>query len=579
MSDNIKHNRQLIICLVLIISQGILRYYFNQKHIAYQGIITVIFLSIYFQWIFSIKKRFMHSEMQRTLLYATALMVFWIIIRTIKYSFTSGTFITNILWYLYYIPFIMIPMQMFLATLYMSKSDVQAVSEQSTVSEQYYISKKWYLIYIPAVIIIIGILTNNLHELAFHFKDSSHHNYSYGPFYFAAMTTICLSILGILINAFYTCARQHFIKHLWLTVLVLAAGILYLYLYINPPGNTRSMFQHFFEMPEFTCIFMIAFWESLVSTHMIPSNTNHNLFFKASSIQAGLTDEHYNIILRAAAGIEPDYNQLRNASLQPVIINNDIMLKCRPVKGGHFYWTEDIAELNRLNRELEDTGNYLAEEHAMLDAAVRLEESKRHTMEQNRLYDKINHTLKPQLDIVSGLLENLPDDVGGCLLALRSYLTQKNSDRDQLVSLWNTTISVLKQETTYDDQSSSRMSALKEAARSVDVELIIHGDIPPDTDVEDIITTAIHECLTNTVKHADGTMLEVTIAESEGRLNIRLSNNGKTPDAPIVEKGGLKILRSMVEMHTGTMLIDVTPVFTLNINLPYSYRKIKDNII
>lgn len=98
---------------------------------------------------------------------------------------------------------------------------------------------------------------------------------------------------------------------------------------------------------------------------MIPSNANHEDFFHASSIHAGLTDNDYNVKLHAANIIVPSAEQIRNAESKPVLLTGqNTLLKSHPVRGGHFYWFEDVSEINRLNQELADTGNYLEEEHA-----------------------------------------------------------------------------------------------------------------------------------------------------------------------------------------------------------------------
>ena len=72
-----------------------------------------------------------------------------------------------------------------------------------------------------------------------------------------------------------------------------------------------------------------------------------------------------------------------------------------------------ISELIKLDAELKDTGDYLDEENALLNEAARLEEARRRTEEQNRLFDGIAKSLKPQLDRIEEILNGLPDDEPG----------------------------------------------------------------------------------------------------------------------------------------------------------------------
>ena len=52
--------------------------------------------------------------------------------------------------------------------------------------EEYRLSKKWYMTYIPSLVLLVGILTNDLHQWAFRFHlgyeigwDQYQHNFLY----------------------------------------------------------------------------------------------------------------------------------------------------------------------------------------------------------------------------------------------------------------------------------------------------------------------------------------------------------------------------------------------------------------
>ena len=147
-------------------------------------------------------------------------------------------------------------------------------------------------------------------------------------------------------------------------------------------------------------------------THMLPSNDGHEEFFKASLINAGLADSEMNVVLHGENSPLPDKEQLKEAE-NGEVIKDGMLLKVQPVKGGYFYWAEDIRELQQINMQLEETRSYLEEENAMLDEAQHLEEGRRRTAEQNKLYDSISRRLKPNFDRLSERLEVLPDDEEG----------------------------------------------------------------------------------------------------------------------------------------------------------------------
>ena len=78
----------------------------------------------------------------------------------------------------------------------------------------------------------------------------------------------------------------------------------------------------------------------------------------------------------------------------------------------------------------------------------------------------------------------------------------------------------------------------------------------------------MHECLTNTVSHANGKTMTVTVSEKNGKYTIEITNDGEKPKDEIIEGGGLSGLRLLVERENGTMMIHSVPRFELIIELP-----------
>ncbi|MBO4423622.1 MAG: hypothetical protein J5879_09295, partial [Clostridia bacterium] len=163
------------------------------------------------------------------------------------------------------------------------------------------------------------------------------------------------------------------------------------------------------------------------------------------------------------------------------------------------------------------------------------------------------------------------DDVGRALLSLRSYLNREVKDRGSLVNLWRVTVSILRRETAAD-VSDDRMETLSEAARAVDVTLHLDGEIPNDTIIREISAAAIRECLTNTVKHAEGNNVYINARTDGGVYTVRIKNDGKKPDKPIEETGGLHTLRSSVERYGGEMTVLWEDGFELILTLGYTGR-------
>lgn len=95
----------------------------------------------------------------------------------------------------------------------------------------------------------------------------------------------------------------------------------------------------------------------------------------------------------------------------------------------------------------------------------------------------------------------------------------------------------------------------------------LNGMLPQDKIVCDVIFSAAHECLTNTVKHAGGDKMRVVLQDEESRYIAEFTNSGVVPKGEIKETGGLKNLRSSVEKAGGVMHIESLPQFLLRIEL------------
>ena len=96
----------------------------------------------------------------------------------------------------------------------------------------------------------------------------------------------------------------------------------------------------------------------------------------------------------------------------------------------------------------------------------------------------------------------------------------------------------------------------------------MRGELPQSGNLAYLLTVAIRECATNTVRHAEGSEMTVDISDADGYVCASITNNGKQPEQEVTEGGGLGALRRRIESAGGTMAVESAPVFRLNITLP-----------
>ena len=120
--------------------------------------VLMIYLGILVFWGISVYDRIVNKVIRRHLITLVALMMFWMLMRTLRHTVFYYVFpIGQWCWYAYYIGMILIPQVCLMAAKYIGKP------------EDYRLPKKWHLLYIPSVALIVGILTNDLHQWAFRF--------------------------------------------------------------------------------------------------------------------------------------------------------------------------------------------------------------------------------------------------------------------------------------------------------------------------------------------------------------------------------------------------------------------------
>ena len=117
-------------------------------------------------------------------------------------------------------------------------------------------------------------------------------------------------------------------------------------------------------------------------------------------------------------------------------------------------------------------------------------------------------------------------------------------------------------------EAADEYTLMLDTAENLGVTVEIDGKLPETQPQKHIVATAIHECLTNTIRHARGTHLACTARDEGARFVLAFANDGDVPTEPVTERGGLGTLRTLVENAGGTMEVAVEPRFAIRITLP-----------
>ena len=163
---------------------------------------------------------------------------------------------------------------------------------------------------------------------------------------------------------------------------------------------------------------------------------------------------------------------------------------------------------------------------------------------------------------------HIHDELGKLLLFTRRVLSQdiKEQERNELLALWKDDLIGFSK--AKERNKSDTYKSLYTAAKSIDVTINIIGIKPKEKRLKNIIINASIECITNTVKHAKGDIVNVEICAQKNYFIITITNNGIPPKVEIKEGVGLSSLRTLIEREGGNMTIISLPTFMLKIIVP-----------
>lgn len=157
------------------------------------------------------------------------------------------------------------------------------------------------------------------------------------------------------------------------------------------------------------------------------------------------------------------------------------------------------------------------------------------------------------------------DQIGRALLQTRQFLSGAQDDAESVRAAWRQNVRLLLGKYA-DEQPVDTFDQLARAARAIGVTIERRGVFPTeDTESAQLVEIAAHECLTNLVRHAGGTRLEIIGVKTASGWRVRYLNDGSTPAGPIVEGSGLTALRARVEAAGGAMEVAHAPRFELTL--------------
>ena len=325
------------------------------------------------------------------------LMIFWFIIRTLKYYFISAELYPGIvrhLWYMYYLAMLYIPLLAVYVAMSIGKT------------EDSHLPMKAVLLYIPTLFLFLLVITNDLHELVFIFPADAavwtDNDYSYGVGYYIVNAWMLFCALTML----YVMSKKRRIaeskKLIFIPCIPIIVLLMYLIFYYSGVSWLRFILG---DPTAVICLMYAATLELCVQCGFIQANTHYMELFCASTAGAQITDKDYHVILSSVAAKNVDTETLAKTKNEPVMLKGGVRLSGAPIKKGHVVWTEDMSPLLKVLEELQEAKENLEDSNKILEEERALKKREAHIMEQDRLYNIIQHDTAHQICLMDTMIK------------------------------------------------------------------------------------------------------------------------------------------------------------------------------
>ena len=361
--------------------------FYCAEYLIYAGLILV--------WMLSVNNRLLPTRAKGYLLLAGGLMLLFIAAQFTKYRMAVIPSVTRYCWYVYYLPILLIP------TLFLMTCFRLSVGANRPRADE-------MLFLIPAGLLALSVLTNDLHSWSFIPKESmadltgEPNTYTHGFLYYAAYAWAGGAMTAGILLLLFACRKSGRWKKALLPLFILAVTpALFTAFNLIPEDSIPIKFI----WPEVFIFSMLSVLEACIRSRLIPSNENYPGFFSQMDLSALITDKDLKAAFRTRIPVPAMEEQLQAALTAPVYPAPDTRLFGMEIRAGCAFWTEDESALNRLNEELVDANEVLEQENELLERERELAAEQAGIEERSRLYQKAAREVYPTQKKISEILE------------------------------------------------------------------------------------------------------------------------------------------------------------------------------
>ena len=353
---------------------------------------AALYLLLFALWGFSLDRRIIQKQALHCLRLTAALMLLWLILRTLKYEFVTDLTVARYIWYLYYLPMLFIPLLGVYIALSLGKS------------EEFHLTGRVAALAIIPAVLFLSVITNDLHQQAFAFDSGvpgkpDNYSYSHGPVYFCCLgwMVACMffSLILLLKKSRIPNGSKKRIRPFVIACMTILYGLLYL-------SGLPAIRWWLGDMNVMLCLLYAAIYESCIRCRMIQSNTGYVELFEATTLAACIADRNGNIVIRSRAA---DEDMVCPKNGLQIIRPDGIRISSAPISGGYAVWQDNVRPLTELRAKLSENKAKIKDNKEKLQEAYLIQKKLNELTEKNRIYDELETKYGKQIARIGQLLK------------------------------------------------------------------------------------------------------------------------------------------------------------------------------
>lgn len=378
-------------------------------------LVWAVYMLLLLRWQYTITTKITQKAMHCHLTAQNIVSILYLTVRFIQDAFLY----VNIPWmrftgYFINIAAIFIPLFGLYGSFYLGKAD------------DYRISKKWYLLLIPACLLSVLALTNDLHHFFYYIMpEESQPNLYFHPYIGTYIVYIWgLSIISYQVYFIYQRNGTTKSNPLYRKLIPFYEPIL-LFLFSIPYAATAYVVR--FELVEYSVglIFILALcWELYILVGLIPVNTQYEDVFRRSTVAMQIlsSDGERIAVSENAAEITPAMLEALKQN-QHFSVTEDVIMHLHQIPGGCMIWQTDLSQINHAFRELQRLNAELEEEQDLLAQEIRIQSDETSIQARNDIYDSLSSEVSGQLTLLTELLsESFSTDDWNRICLIGTYI-------------------------------------------------------------------------------------------------------------------------------------------------------------